>query len=460
VTAAILAVLALGAFASLPYWLPNAVVSLRTRIFTAINGDEGIAIPGELVPASRFKHVYSQPAAHGRSRGARLSDLFWYWLSPGAELHQEHLEPGPRYDEVAKATRRVLALPKYDAAQLAERAVARLVGTEGASGARLVRLRALLMPIWAEFYYELVFRKPCPPEARALIVDNAEDVVSALKCCSLRHLDRRNRLTRYLVEQLEADAVPHPLPEHLSLDERALYLQGVFFNTAVVQMSEAMTHVLLAIAQHEPIQRRLVETPEDPDYLERVITEVLRVYPLFGISHRITSAAIDVGGAVLPAGSVLCFNHAAFHRHGFLDAERIDPERWRNLSPKESSYIPFGVTANRPCPAQAIALIGLRVATRELLKRFRFASSVRHTRSIPNAGPCLLIPRRAAPHPRREALALQLMRFRDRWEDVLRSLIQLVLGSYMVWHARRLRLCERYFTQTSPGSSSRRARST
>jgi hypothetical protein len=271
-------------------------------------------------------------------------------------------------------------------------------------------------------------------------------------------MDRRHRLTRYLIEQLEARAVPHPLPEHLSLEERALYLQGVFFNTAVVQMSEAMTHVLLAIAQHEPIQQHLVEAPDDPDYLERVITEVLRVYPLFGISHRITSAAIDVSaGTVLPAGSVLCFNHAAFHRHGFEDAECLDPDRWRNLSPKDASYIPFGVTANRPCPAQAIALISLRVATRELLKRFRFASSVRHTRSIPNAGPCLLIPRHSTPHPHREAVALQLMRFRDRWEDVLRSLIQLVLGSYMVWHARRLRLCERYFEQIrlSPQSTDR-----
>ena len=37
------------------------------------------------------------------------------------------------------------------------------------------------------------------------------------------------------------------------------------------------------------------------------------------------------------------------------------------------------------------------------------------------------------------------MRLRDRWEDVSRSLIQLVLGTYMVWEARRLRLCIRYF---------------
>src|SRR6516164_1760515 len=76
-----------------------------------INGEEGIPIPGELVDATHFKQVYSHPAANGRSRGAALSDLFWYWLSPGPEMHQEHLEPGKKYEEVARTTGRMLAIP-------------------------------------------------------------------------------------------------------------------------------------------------------------------------------------------------------------------------------------------------------------------------------------------------------------------------------------------------------------
>jgi hypothetical protein len=82
--------------ASLPYWLPAAIVGLRMRIFTHIKGDQGIGIPGNLVDASRFQQVYSHPAADGRSKGAALSGLFWYWLSPGPEIHQKHLEPGER----------------------------------------------------------------------------------------------------------------------------------------------------------------------------------------------------------------------------------------------------------------------------------------------------------------------------------------------------------------------------
>jgi hypothetical protein len=147
--------------ASLAFWLPRGIVALRMRLFARVNGGEGIAVPGDLVGADHFREVYSHPAANGRSRGAALSDLFWYWLSPGAELHQEHLEPGERYEEVARATRRILALPREQAEALAARCTARALG--GIRRARLVRLRDLVMPLWAEFYYELVFGERCRP---------------------------------------------------------------------------------------------------------------------------------------------------------------------------------------------------------------------------------------------------------------------------------------------------------
>ena len=73
------AVIALAVAASLPYWLPDVVVALRVRIFALVNGDEGIGVPGRLVGVEDFKQLYANPAANGRSRGAALSDLFWYW---------------------------------------------------------------------------------------------------------------------------------------------------------------------------------------------------------------------------------------------------------------------------------------------------------------------------------------------------------------------------------------------
>jgi hypothetical protein len=440
---------------SFPYWLPAAILALRARIFTRINGEEGIAIPGKFVDAAHFKQVYSHPAANGRSRGAALSDLFWYWLSPGPEMHQEHIENGPRYEEVERTTRRILAISRKAAEELTADCVSRVLSRQDMKEAKLVRLRDLIMPAWAEFYYELVFGAPCPPVARDLIVGNANDVVTALKCCSLRHMKKRERLTNFLIRKLQAGEVPHALPEGLSIRERALYLQGAFFNTAVVQMSEAMVHLLMAIAQHPDVQAKLASNLQDDRSFDHVIAETFRVYPLFGISHRIASADIPVNeGTTIPKNSVLCFNHAEFHRASFEDPDRFKPDRWEKLSLHHENYIPFGVTANRPCPASGLAPVTMRAAAREVLKRFALFSSAAHIRSIPNRGPCLLVSRGSNYRSYLREALLMFLRLRDRWEDVWHSIVQLILGTYMVWDARRQKLCQRYFETQHPEDNS------
>ncbi|NUP68799.1 MAG: cytochrome P450 [Nonomuraea sp.] len=400
---------------SLPYWLPGVVTAARVRLFARINGPEGVPVPGDLVDVSRFLEVYGHPAARGRSQGAALSDLFWYWLSPGAEVHQEHLEPGPRHAEVARCTRRVLTLPTERARLLA---VESLRAAPPPANRRLVRLRDLAMPVWAEFYHRLVFGTPCPPGVRDMIVAHADDVVTALKCCGLRHMDRRLRLTDYLESAL--DRVPHPLPAGLSRREQAFYLQGTFFNTGVVQSSEATAHVLMVAA---------AEGRGEP--VGELVEETLRRFPLFGIAHRVTREDIELApNSTIPAGSVLCFNYPEFHAKG--------------------GNIPFGVPTNRPCPAWHLAPATVQAVVRELLGTYTFTTWAAHTRSLPNRGPCLMTPHGQAARLRLPLLAY--LRVRDRWEEVTRSITQLVLGTYMVRDARRLRLCERHFRPDEKGN--------
>lgn len=431
---------------SLPYWLPAVVVAARVRIFGWLGGGAGVVVPGRLVDAGRLKEVYAHPAANGRSRGAVLSDLFWYWLSPGAHLHQEHLEAGPRYTEVARATRRILHAGGADAVALTRRCVARVLDEQDLATVTLVRLRDLLMPVWVEYYHELVFGTPCPRLARRLMVAHADDVVTALKCCGLRHMDRRHQLTRYLTARVAAGDAAHRLPAGLTTEEQALYLQGTFFTTAVVQMTDATAHLLMVVAQHPRVRARLLAEPDDDGYLDNVIDETLRLYPLFGVAHRVTTADIAVEPAgTIPAGSVVCFNYPQYHRSGFTDPGRFDPDRWLRLSARDVHHIPFGVPANRPCPARQLAPLTMRVAAREVLARVDLRSSARHSRSMPNRGPCLLLPVASRPAGWRVAALLGYLRVRDRVEDVWRSVAQLVLGTYMVLDARRLSLCARYF---------------
>jgi hypothetical protein len=430
---------------TLPHWLPPTVIRLREWIFTRVNGTEGIAVPGPAVGAEHFERLYSDPAADGRSQGAGLSDLFWYWLAPGPQMHQEHLEPGERYRTVARTTRQVLAVPHARADALTTAAIGRALDRLPTGRISHVRLRDLTMGAWAEVHYALVFGEPCPPEVRAMIVANADDVVSALKGTRLRHLDRRDELTRYLLGRLEAGTCPVTLPASFTLQETAWYLQGAFFNTAVVQMSEAMAHVLLAIAEHPEVQRELVSALDEDEALDRVIDETLRVHPLFGVAHRITSAPITLdGGPTLPIGSVLLFNYLAFQRTGPAADDAFDPDRWLTIKRKDAHFIPYGVTANRACPARGVAPVMMRAATREVLRRFAPASSVSHTRSLPSRGPAYLTPAGVA-GPSRSRLAG--MRLLDRWADVGRSFQQLVFGTWMVVDARRQKLCATYFEE-------------
>ncbi|WP_431913159.1 cytochrome P450 [Micromonospora carbonacea] len=434
------ALVALGAGWTLPRWLPPAVVRLREWVFARVNGAKGIPVPGPTVGVEHFMRVYADPAADGRSRGAGLSDLFWYWLSPGPHMHQEHLEPGERYRTVAATTRRVLAVRPQRADELATAATRRVLDELPSGRTSHVRLRDLMVPVWAEVFYELVFGGACPPDARALIVANADDVSSSLKCTSLRHMDRRDRLTRYLRGRVDAGTCPVTLPPPFTAQETAWYLHGAFCTTAVVQMSEAMAHVLLALATHPDAQRGL----DDDAALDRVVDETLRLYPLFGVAHRITSAPIALPGVALPAGSVLLFNYLAFQRAGAAADDRFDPQRWLTLTRRDAHLIPYGITANRACPARGVAPVMLRAATREVLRRYALASSVAHTRPLPSRGPAYLTPA-GLPGPGR--LRLGAMRWRDRWADVGRSVRQLVLGTWMVVDARRQRLCGNYFEE-------------
>ncbi|GAA1644072.1 cytochrome P450 [Actinoplanes couchii] len=417
----------------------NTVVRLREWIFQRVNGTEGIPVPGPLIGAEHFERVYSDPAANGRSRGAGLSDLFWYWLAPGPQMHQEHLEPGDRYQTVARTTRKVLAVPHTRSDELATAATRRILDRLPPDRTSFTRLRDLLMPVWAEVFHELVFAEACPRAARDLIVANADDVVTALKGLSLRHMRRRDRLTRYLLGRIEAGTCPVVLPPPFTAQETAWYLQGAFFNTAVVQMSEAMAHILLCAVGYR--------TDLSDESLDRLIDETLRVHPLFGIAHRITSAPITAGDVTVPAGSVLLFNYLAFQRTGPAGDDVFDPTRWEKIKRREAHFIPYGVTANRACPARGAAPVMLRAATREVLRRFTIASSVRHTRSLPSRGPAYLTP---VGRPGPAAGRLRALRRSDAVADAGRSVKQLVLGTWMVLDARRQRLCATYFEEARP----------
>ena len=167
-----------------------------------------------------------------------MSDLFWYWLAPGPQMHQEHLEPGDRYQTVARTTRKVLAVPHARSDELATEATRRILDPLPRDRTSFTRLRDLMMPVWAEVYYELVFGEACPPDARALIVANADDVVNGLKCTGLRHPTE--------LEDVSYEVGPPPKAWKAAI---AFYLQGLVPHA---MPSDGVTSLLQGMFQEKP----------------------------------------------------------------------------------------------------------------------------------------------------------------------------------------------------------------
>lgn len=59
-------------------------------------------------------------------------------------------------------------------------------------------------------------------------------------------------------------------------------------------MAEAMAHLLLCLGQHPKVQEKLVKDNIEGQYFDMVIAESLRLFPLFGIAHRITTNDISL----------------------------------------------------------------------------------------------------------------------------------------------------------------------
>ena len=492
------------------WWLPSCIVTLRNALFSLINGEEGLSVPRAGLDAAATRRLYEHPGARLRSKhrgGLGLSDLFWYLLQPGADIHQEHTESGTAlHTAVSSATRLLLGIAPAELAALAHEAVAWRLrtadgagvlaarGREGSADVRAVRLRRFVFPLVARFWWSVVFGeiRAADEAAIAAVAASGTDVIDALKALKLRDMALRDGATALLQREMAARPecraarayAPALAAGVLTPAEAALALQGVIFHTGTVQLSDALTHLMLGLAQYEAPgdgarepssgwDRVAAEAAAGSDaataagvgagadagapgqcFLDRAMHEALRVWPLFGIAHRITDRPIAVegggpggGATTLPAGTVLCFDYTALHHAGVASPGRFDPDRWLTTRARDlPSYLPFGVPRNRPCPAQALCMAALPHFATALAAGLRLWSpGVEHSRSLPGCGLALL-QLRGGPPPSRRSLALlsACLRGVDLADALRISLTQLVCGTLLVLQARTAALAQRY----------------
>lgn len=127
-----------------------------------------------------------------------------------------------------------------------------------------------------------------------------------------------------------------------------------------------------------PSYQDLARLPE----LQRLLTEVLRLWPPSWLLSRTTLTATELGGHRLPRGADLLYSASVLQRDPevFADPDRFDPDRWRAERvgrAQRDAYIPFGAGA-RKCIGDAFGLAEATVALAVVLQRWRI-------RAVPGA---------------------------------------------------------------------------
>jgi cytochrome P450 len=146
-----------------------------------------------------------------------------------------------------------------------------------------------------------------------------------------------------------------------------------------------------------------VRAGEDDDYLKAVVDETLRVRPIiWGVWRRLTAAA-EIAGHRLPAGTTVEPSISLLQEStAFADPHEFRPERFLDGAPPPPyTFIPFGGGARR-CIGAAFATMEMRGVLRTVLRSVDLATTtarpeqprVHHVTLVPSRGGRVVVDRR------------------------------------------------------------------
>ena len=136
--------------------------------------------------------------------------------------------------------------------------------------------------------------------------------------------------------------------------------------------STALAWCFERLLRHPAVLARLEQELADGEsdaYLDAVVKETLRVRPpLDGVWRKLT-APLELGGDLLPAGTIVSVTIISVHLSKvFPDAERFRPERFLEQPPPSYALIPFG-GGSRRCIGASFALMEMKAILRTVLER-------------------------------------------------------------------------------------------
>ncbi|XP_075831496.1 cytochrome P450 3A13-like [Microtus pennsylvanicus] len=176
------------------------------------------------------------------------------------------------------------------------------------------------------------------------------------------------------------------------LSDLEIVAQSVFFIFAGYETtSSALSFAMYLLATHPDVQKKLqdkidVALPNKApatydalvqmEYLDMVVNETLRLYPVGGRLERICKADVEINGVLIPKGTVVMVPTYALHKDPkcWPEPEEFRPERFSKKNQDSIdpyTYQPFG-SGPRNCIGMRFALMSIKVALVRVLQNFSF----------------------------------------------------------------------------------------
>ncbi|NXM74906.1 CP3AO protein, partial [Serilophus lunatus] len=187
-------------------------------------------------------------------------------------------------------------------------------------------------------------------------------------------------------EKNEADRLSKGLTDPEILSQAFIFIFAGYEPT-----SNSLCFVAYELATHPDVQQKLLqeidtvlpnkapltyESLMKMEYLDMVLNETLRLFPLGGRVERTCKKDVEINGVTIPKGTIVAIPVHVLHNipEYWPNPEEFRPERFSKEN-KESidpyTYLPFGA-GPRNCIGMRFALLSLKVAVVALLQHFTF----------------------------------------------------------------------------------------
>ncbi|EHA98416.1 Cytochrome P450 3A5, partial [Heterocephalus glaber] len=178
---------------------------------------------------------------------------------------------------------------------------------------------------------------------------------------------------------------------HKSLSDLELVAQSIISIFAGYETTgSGLSFLMYELATHPDVQKKLQEEIDatlpnkalatydilvQMEYLDMVVNETLRLYPIAGRLERVCKKDIEINGLLIPKGSLVMVPVYALHHEPkyWTEPKEFHPERFNknkeNIDPY--TYLPFG-TRPRNCIGMRFALMNMKLALVRVLQDFSF----------------------------------------------------------------------------------------